>query len=370
MKIALVHELLTMRGGAERVLRVFADMFPDAPIYTLLYDEQKMQRWFPRERIRPSSLQQWAKRVPRIGRRYNHHWYLPWMPAAVEAWDFSAFDVVLSSSSSFVHGIITNGAPKHLCYVHSPSRYLWDRTHDVQQQSSTGILGPLKKRYLQHIFHPLRTWDSEAASRPDKYLAASREVQRRIKLYWHEESDVLYPPIDDIWLQETHTKERDHSFLIVSSLAAYKRIDIAIEACNLLHVPLKIVGEGPDRKRLQRAAGPTVEFCGYHQGTVLKDAYTAATAVIVPGDEDFGLVPLEAMACGTPVIAFKGGGTTETVIDGQTGTFFTEPTVQSLMDVLTHFDASSYTSEACRERAREFARDRFEQGIRTQIENL
>jgi hypothetical protein len=196
MKVALVHELLTMRGGAERVARIFAEMFPDAPIYTLLYNEKKLCDWFPKERIRTSALQPHFP-FSTFHFPFNHHLYLSQFPAAVESWDFSEFDVVLSSSSAFVHGIITNSAPKHLCYVQSPARYLWDRSQDVLQRAGSGLLGPLKHRYLSKKFHDLRTWDTEAADRPDTLIAASNEVQRRIELYWRRESDVIYPPIDD-----------------------------------------------------------------------------------------------------------------------------------------------------------------------------
>ena len=365
MKIALVHELLTMRGGAERVFRAIAEMYPDAPIYTLLYNEKKLGDWFPKERIRP------AKLSTRFG--YNHHLYLKKFPAAVEAWDFSEFDIVISSSSAFVHGIITNGAPKHLCYVHSPARYLWDRTHDVQKRAGRGILGPIKKRQLSRIFHKLRIWDSEAADRPDKLLAASKEVQRRIELYWRRESDVITPFVDDFWLdndfKEVEMETPDY-FLVVSTLAPYKRIDIAIEACNKLNVPLKIVGEGPDEKRLKKLSGKSVEFYGYREGEELGDIMKNAKALIIPGEEDFGIVPLEAMAQGTPVIAYRRGGALETVIEGNTGAFFDEPNADSLLEVAKNFDQNIYSSDACQSRSLEFSRKRFETQISTAVEDL
>ncbi len=371
MKVALVHELLTMRGGAEKVLRILADMFPEAPIYTLLYDERKLGQWFPKERVRANPLLLPATRYP-LPARFNHHRYLNKFPKAAEAWGFSEFDLVLSTSSAFVHGIITNSAPKHLCYVHSPARYLWDRTHDVVRDASTGILGPLKKYYLEKTFHTLRIWDSEAADRPDKLLAASKAVQRRIELYWRRKSDVVYPPIDDAWfLPATRNSPpaREHSnyFLIVSSLVRYKRIELAIEACNKTGKHLKIIGEGPDRKRLEKLAGPTVEFYGWRQSDELKDLMHDAQAVVFPGDEDFGLVPLESMACGTPVIAFRSGGALETMIEGKTGEFFTEATADSLAKVLQNFDRKKYTKEELIAQAKKFSRERFEKEIRNAI---
>ncbi len=361
MKIALVHELLTMRGGAERVLRILADMFPDAPIYTLLYDEKKLGDWFPRSRVRTSTIN------PVFG--FNHHFYLKKFPRAVEAWDFSEFDLVLSTSSAFVHGIITNSAPKHLCYVHSPARYLWDRTHDVVREASKGMFGGFKKWYLQRTFHPLRIWDAEAADRPDMLLAASKTVQRRIELYWRKKSTVVYPPIDDTWFVPRTPVKMQHPdyFLIVSSLVRYKRIDLAIEACNRLGVRLKIVGEGPDRTRLEALAGPTVEFYGWRQGDEVADLLAQAKATIFAGDEDFGLVPVESMAVGTPVIAYRSGGALETIIEGVTGEFFDEATPESLQKVLENFDQKKYPKDALITQAKKFSRAEFEKNIRQEI---
>lgn len=359
MKIALVHELLTMRGGAERVLRVFANMFPDAPIYTLLYNEAKLGKWFPKERVR----------VAMSG--CNHHLYLKKFPAAVEKWDFSEFDLVVSSSSAFTHGIITNGNPKHLCYVHSPARYLWDRTHDVLERSGKGLLGPLKRAYLERTFHRLRTWDAEVAPRPDKLIAASKEVQRRIELYWERKSDVIHPPIDDSWFDLTNPNPYPNPyFLIVSTLADYKRIDLAIEACNRLKLPLKIVGEGPAAGRLRNIAGPTIEFLGYVDHDALLNLYANARALIISGEEDFGLTALESMACGTPVIAYGKGGPLETITEGETGTFFHEKTSESLGQILLHFDHKKYSREKCKANAEKFRESQFVQKMNTEIKLL
>lgn len=373
MKIALVHELLTMRGGAERVLRVLADMFPDAPIYTLLYNEKKLGDWFPKERMRVSHLQTTNYQLPTS--LLNHHLYLRKFPSAVEAWDFSDFDLVISSSSAFAHGIITNGKPKHLSYVHSPARYLWDRTHDVLERASKGPLGLLKRRHLEKTFHPLRTWDAEVAPRADILLTPSKEVQRRIELYWRRESEVLHPPIDDFWLTELASSGQrvvgsEKKYLIVSTLVPYKRIDLVIEACNLLKRSLTIVGEGPGRKALQRKAGPTVKFLGYKDQAELRHLYSEATATLFPGEEDFGLVPLESMACGTPVIGFRKGGALETIIEGKTGEFFDEPTAESLAKAMQRLEQKTYDNQQLRAQAEKFSRKEFEQGLQKHIEAL
>ncbi|MDD4318838.1 MAG: glycosyltransferase [Candidatus Peribacteraceae bacterium] len=375
MRIALVHELLTMKGGAEKVLRVLAEMFPDAPVYTLLYDEKKMGDWFPKERVRTSRVQKLADRWPLKAGRYNHHLYLPFFPRAAEAWDFSGFDLVISSSSAFAHGIITNGKPKHLCYVHAPARYLWDRTHDVLEQAGKGPFGRLRRGYLSRIFHRLRTWDAEAADRPDKLLAASATVQRRISLYWSRPSEVLFPPIDDVWLTQLPSPERKGAddggeyYLVVSTLVPYKRIALAIEAANLRKTPLKIAGSGPDLERLQSLAGPTVEFLGFVPDADLPALYAGARATLFPGNEDFGLVPLESLACGTPVIAYRAGGATETLTE-ETAAFFDDPTPHALADAIGRFERTKRSPDACRKRAAAFSRKRFEEGIRAAIDSL
>ncbi|MBU2259252.1 glycosyltransferase [Patescibacteria group bacterium] len=371
MKVALVHELLTMRGGAERVLRIIADMFPDAPIYTLLYDEKKLGEWFPKNRVRTSSIQQ-SFPLPLFPFPFNHHLYLPFFPRAVESWDFYDFDLVLSTSSAFAHGIITNGKPKHLSYIHSPARYLWDRTHDVLDRAGKGIFGPIKRRYLERTFHKLRIWDSEAAARPDKLLAASKEVQRRIELYWRRESEVVYPPIDDSWLTiktQTAKPKTQSYFLIASTLVPYKQINLAINACNKGGKTLKIVGEGPDKKRLESLAGPTVEFLGYVPHEELIDLYANAKAVIFPGLEDFGLVPIESMACGTPVVAYNKGGALETVTE-ETGVFFGEQTPDALLEALEKVKQKIFDAHTLNAQAKKFSRKRFEEEIHKAIENL
>ncbi len=370
MKVALVHELLTMKGGAERVLRVFARMFPDAPIYTLLYDEKKLGEWFPKERVRTSELQPHSQ-FSILNFQLNHHLYLNRFPRAIEAFDFSGFDLVLSSSSAFAHGVITNGHPKHLCYVHSPARYLWDRTQDVLERAGHGPLGPIKRRYLEKTFHTLRIWDAEVAPRPDRLIAASKEVQRRIELYWDCTSDVIYPPIDDNWFHVPNPNPNPNPyFLIVSTLANYKRIDLAIAACNQLKLPLTIAGEGPAMDSLKRMAGPTITFLGYQSHDALKDLYTHAIATIIPGEEDFGLVSLESQACGTPVIAYGKGGALETIKNEETGMFFDENTPESLMQILRLFDQKKYSREKCLENASTYRESDFVHKMNTEIERM
>ncbi len=334
-------------------------MFPDAPVYTLFYDEKKLGDLFPKERVHTSTLQPFSKISS------NHHLYLPWFRRAVEAWDFGRYDLVLSSSSAFAHGCITRNKTKHLSYIHSPARYLWDRTHDVMERSST-----LKKIYGNHLFPRLRQWDCDAASRAHAFLAASHEVQRRIQLYWRKPSTVVHPPVADSWfIADGKHHVRSH-FLIVSTLTPYKRIDLAIEACNRLKMPLKIAGTGPQMRALQKMAGPTVEFLGHLTVEQLQPYYRTAYATLVPGEEDFGLVPVESMASGTPVLAFAKGGPLETVIEDKTGTFFAEQSIETLMNALKQFDHKKYTGEDCRTRAEYFRQSEFVQKIESSIATL
>lgn len=372
MKVAIVHELLTVKGGAEKVAKIFADMFPSAQVYTLLYDHRALGDWFPNERVRAARYG--FPQNALFGRaKFNHHLYLNAFADAVESWDFSDYDLVISSSSAFAHGIITNGKPKHLCYVHSPARYLWDRTHDVATRAGEGLLGPLKKRLFERTAHTLRMWDCEAAYRPDTLIAASHEVKRRIELYWRRESAVVHPPIADEWYAPCSAKgAREHPeyFLIVSTLARYKRIDIAIQACNTAKTRLIIVGEGPDRERLEKLAGPTIAFYGHRSGDELKDLYADAKAVIFPGLEDFGMVPVESMASGTPVIAFRGGGALESVTEGITGEFFDEPTEESLLGVVQKFEQKKYSKETLRAAAAPYKTVSFIAAMHSHIDEL
>jgi glycosyltransferase involved in cell wall biosynthesis len=369
MRVAIVHELLTIKGGAEKVAKIFADMFPEAPIYTLLYNKEAMSDWFPANRVRTSMLQNKFKWLP-ANVRFNHHLYLKHFPAAVEAWDFSEFDLVISSSSAFAHGIITNSAPKHISYVHSPARYLWDRAHDVLSQQTQPLLGPLRQWHLARMAHQLRQWDTIAAPRADLLLAASQGVQRRIELYWRQPSQVLTPPIDDFWFTSNPHARRSPQhpprFLIVSTLARYKRIDIAIAACKAGNFDLAIVGTGPDEARLKKLAGPTVHFLGRKNGEDLRALYTSATATIFPGDEDFGLVPLESLACGTPVVAFASGGALET-LNVNTAEFFQAPTSESLLAALQALLKRSFTTATLTAQAGLYRREHFCQALQNSI---
>ena len=320
MKIALVHEMLTKMGGAERVVKTFSDLFPEAPIYTLLHDAKASQEWFGDKKIHSSYLQ-------------NLDWLpkqllLPKMAGAIEQFDFSDYDVVLSSSSAFVHGIKTPKNVKHICYCHSPMRYAWDYTHEY-----TKNWNPIKRFLAAHILHSVRQWDYRVADRPDILIANSNHVRQRVQKYWRRDAQVVHPPVNVKRFKPT--KSHDDYFFIVSALTPFKKIDLAIQAFNKVKRRLVIIGDGAQRKYLEFIAGPTIQFLGRQSDEVVKEYMENCRAFIFPGEEDFGITPVEAMAAGKPVLAYSKGGVTESVQAGVSGEFFEELTSESLENGLT-----------------------------------
>lgn len=359
MKVAIVHELLTMRGGAERVARAFAAMYPEADVFTLLYDERALGDWFPRRRVRTSRLQPFASAT----KLFNHHLYLPFFRDAVEAWDFTGYDVILSSSSAFVHGLRVPPETAHVCYVHTPARYLWDQTLDVQERMPAPI-----RAIASRLFSHLRTWDATVADRPTTLVAASRIVRRRMELYWNRTSDVVAPFADDAWFAAAPKSHPTPNgpFLAVANLRAYKKIERAIDACRAAGIPLTIVGDGPVRRTLEtRAKGHDVRFLGRLEGAALRDAYRSARALLVPGVEDFGINAVEALACGTPVITVRGGGTVEAIDDAVGATC--DATDDAFARAVAETDLA-IDPAVCRTRAERFTRHEFEHKMYSIIE--
>jgi len=343
MKIALVHDYLNQYGGAERVLQLLCKLFPDAPLYTTLYDEEATGGVFKDVEIRTSFLQKFP-----LAKRY-HHAFSFLMPIAFEQFDFSNYDLVLSVSSSFGKGIITKPGTNHVCYCLTPPRYLWD---DAHKYLSEFRYPSLIKKLVPPVLSYLRIWDKEAALRVDRFIAISRFVQERIKKYYNRDSLVIYPPVDvsKFYIAD----DTEDYFLMVGRLVSYKKFDIAIRVFNELGWPLKIVGDGIEINHLKRIAKDNIEFCGLVDDVTLANLYAKAQALVFPQEEDFGIVPLEAMASGRPVIAYRGGGAVETVIEGKTGVFFNEQSEASLRKALETFDPQSFNSADCRSRAQEF----------------
>ncbi|TLS52010.1 glycosyltransferase family 4 protein [Paenibacillus antri] len=352
MKVAIVHDYLTQYGGAERVLECFMDLFPDAPVYTLICDKTKIPARLQNADVRTSFLQ----KIP--GARHHYKKMLSLLPLAIENLDLGNYDLILSTSSAFAKGIITNPNQLHICYCHTPMRYVWDLYHDYLKEIGTN---PIYRYVLPFVLHRLRLWDQLSSTRVDHYIANSNNVANRIQKYYRRASEVIHPPVN--FSQFTISDKQEDYYLIVSRLLPYKRVDIVIESMNLSRQPLIIIGDGYDRQRLEKLAGPTVTFLGARSDEEIADYYSRCKAFIMPGNEDFGITPLEAQASGRPVIAFGKGGALETVKEGVTGTFFSEQTASSLSQAVEKLDTMSFDPVEIRRHAESFADYRFKQKI-------
>lgn len=357
MKIALVHDYLVQYGGAERVLECFTEIWPYAPIYTLIYDEEKTHGIFKGKRIYTSFLQNFPYS------RKNHRIFPPLMPPAIEQFDLSQYDIVLSDSSSYAKGAITPPETLHICYCHTPMRYAWD---DCQKYIDEFGFPGFVKKFIPFLMNYIRVWDRMSADRVDEYIANSRFIAGRIKKYYKKNSTVINPPVD---VNRFHLDEKkENYFLMVGRLMTYKRFDIVIKAFNELEWPLKIIGRGPDEKRLRKIAGPNIEFTGRLSDEELAKTYARAKAFVFPQEEDFGIVAIEAMASGKPIIAFCGGDIVEHVNEGQEGLFFSEQTPEALTEVLTKFNPENFDPHKIREKALPFERELFKEKIRDYVE--
>jgi len=352
VRMALVHDWLNQHGGAENVLEVLVEMFPQAPIYTSMYWPQAMPPFYRQWDIRTSWLDRW----PLI--KAHHQPFLPLYPLAFHSFDLSDYDLVLSNKSGFCHGVRTSLAATHICYCLTPTRYLWDFEGYIAREG----LGLLARLLVSPLVGPLRSWDLAAARRVTAFVAISREVQARISTFYHRDSTIIYPPVDTSRFQLA--LDHDDYFLIVSRLIPYKRIDLAVEACTKLGLPLVVIGEGRDRARLEALAGPTVRFLGWASDAERARYMSRCRAFLFPGREDFGIAPLEAQATGRPVIAYAAGGALDTVIEGETGALFYQPTVEALVEVLLHFDEGDYDPMVIRRNAERFDTTVFKRKLR------
>jgi len=358
MRIALVHDYLVQYGGAERVLECFTEIFPYAPIYTMVYDEKLMHGIFSDKRMHTSFLQHFPFA------RTRHRLFPPLMPAAIEQFDFSPYAVVLSDSSSYAKGIITGPDTLHICYMHTPMRYAWD---DCQKYTQDFYFPDFIKRMVPFAMNYIRLWDRVSADRPDLLIANANFIAKRITKYYKRESVVINPPIavNDFSVKATH----EDYFLIVSRLMRYKRHDIVIEAFNKLNLPLKIIGRGPEFNRLKKMAGPTIEFLGRVPDEELPEYYAKCKAFIFPQEEDFGIVAIEAMASGRPLIAFRGGDIVEHMEEGKTGIFFDKQSADSIIKAIGKFKTMSFDPEYIRSKSLKFDREIFKQKIKAFVEN-
>jgi glycosyltransferase involved in cell wall biosynthesis len=306
-------------------------MFPEATIYTSMYWRRAMPPSYGQWTIHTS----WLDQLPLI--KAHHQLFLPLYPLAFQGFDMSGYDLVLSNKSGFCHGVHAPAAAKHICYCLTPTRYLWDFQGYIAQEG----WGPLARWLVPPLLGPLRRWDLAAAQRVTTFVAISREVQTRISALYHRDSTVIYPPVDTARFEPVD--DHDDCFLIVSRLVPYKRIDLAVEACTTLGLPLVVIGEGRDRARLEGLAGPTVRFLGWVSDADRARYMSRCRAFLFPGREDFGIAPVQAQAAGRPVIAYAAGGALDTVIEGETGVFFREPTTEALVEALVHFDERAHS---------------------------
>ena len=351
-RVALVHDWLVSEGGGEHFLRHLHEMYPDAPIYTLVYDEEKAPAWVKDCDVRTTYMQKWP------GAKSHHKLLLSFMPKAWESLDLTEYDLVISACSSCCKGVLTRSNAVHVCYCHSPIRYVWDLYFDYYENA-----GRVKRFFMPRMIHRVRQWDFQAAQRVDYFLANSDYVGKRIRKFYRREAVTLYSGIEIP--QEEVLDKRDDYYLVVSRFVSYKRVDLAIEACNLLGRRLVVVGSGGEEEaRLREMAGPTVEFVGRASDKELENYYAHARAFLFPGIEDFGLTPVEAMAGGCPVLAYGEGGATETVVDGQTGLFFYEQTAEALAACIEDFEGQTFCAAACRARAEQFSEARFKHEMR------
>lgn len=353
-KVALVHDWLTGRRGGEKVLEVFAEIYPDAPIYTLFHFPGSQIPDIENKRIVTSFVQ----RLPLLKKRYR--FYLPVFPLAVELFDLEEYDFIISSSHCAAKGAIPRPDALHVSYIHSPMRYAWNQ---YPSYFSPERLGFFSRRIIPPIIHRLRIWDESSAHRVDHFVANAKAVAERIHRYYRRTADVVHPPVDTEFFKPAEAEE-DY-FLIVSALVPYKKIDMAIETFNRTGQHLKIVGQGPEFRKLKKSAKSNVEFLGAVSDEDLLHAYQKSRALIMPGEEDFGINSLESQACGVPVIALARGGAKETVFHGETGYLYEESSSEGLNAALDKFKDMNFNRATIRANAVKFSRDSFKTKIST-----
>lgn len=366
-RVALVHDYLVQDGGAERVVAVLQEMFPEAPTFTLFYDPERAHPHFRGQNIRTSFLQKW----PFTKRR--EHWTLPFMPMAIEHLDLTGFDLIISSSSSFAKGIIAPPNAHHLCYLHTPTRFLWqDRLGYVDDLPQPRIV----KNLLPPILHRLRMWDRLAAERPDTLVTNSATSRRRIGRYYSRDAQVIHPPVDVMAIpfgpdDARRTPHGASSYWLTGGrLVGYKRFDLTVKAFAKLDLPLKIFGVGPELKRLRSIAGTRTEFLGRVTDDQKRALYRDAIGFIHPQVEDFGITAVEAMAAGKPVIAYGEGGASETVVNNVTGKIIPAQTWEDIGDAVIRFEPERYDPVAIRAHAETFSKERFKEKFERVIREL
>jgi glycosyltransferase involved in cell wall biosynthesis len=356
MNIALVHDWLNQLGGAEDVLQTLVGMYPQAPVYTSIYWRDKMPAAYRDWNINTT----WMDRLPGI---YTHHQpYLPLYPLAFGKLKLEGYDMLISNKSGFCHGIRTDDNTTHVCYCLTPTRYVWRYGEYAAREALPSLL----RAAISPVIKWLRRWDYQAAQRVDHFIAISSEIQRRIRQYYQRDSTIIYPPVETS--RFAPASQHEDYFLLVSRLVPYRRVDLAVEAFNQLGLPLIVAGDGRDRETLQALAQPNITFLGYVPDSDLPDLMARCRAYVLPGEEDFGIAPLQAQAAGRPVIAYAAGGALDSVIPGQTGLHFDSPTAASLAEAVRQFDGLSFDPAVIRRHAQRFDRRVFERELMAFVE--
>ena len=361
MRVALIHDWLTGMRGGEKVLEALCELFPAADLFTLFHVPGSVSPAIERRRITTSFVQH----LPLARRFYRR--YLPLFPWAIERFRLDDYELVVSSSHCVAKSVITPSHVPHICYCHSPMRYAWDQ---FDAYFGPARVGAVASRWVYRpMLAGLARWDARTADRPSRFVSNSQHVAGRIARYYNRSSTIVYPPVDTVFYHPASASRASH-FLVVSALVPYKRIDLAIDACRRVGAPLRIVGDGPDRRRLEATAGADVTFLGRLTNAQIRSEYQSAQAVLLPGEEDFGIVPVEAQACGTPVVALAAGGALETVVDGETGVLFSEGTSDAMAAALQRVAALRIDRAQMRDHAERFSRERHVAGMRAVIDEV
>jgi glycosyltransferase involved in cell wall biosynthesis len=379
-KIALIHDWLTGMRGGEKVLEAVCERYPQAELFTLVHIKGSVSPAI--ERLRPHTS--FIQRLPMVRRAYRA--YLPLFPTAIEQFDLDRFDLIVSMSHCCAKSIVRPGRARHLCYCLTPMRYAWDQ---FDAYFGPERMGRTPSALMRRVMSRMARWDRDTAGRADRYVAISHYVAGRIRRYYNRDATVVYPPVDTTYFTPPAAAPTASSSaasfspfsspnasgryaLVVSALVPYKQVDLAVEACRLAGLPLVVAGDGPERARLERLASPTpgsVTFLGRQSDEAIRDLYRGAAVTLLPGEEDFGIVPVEAQACGTPVVALGRGGAVETVVRGTTGFLVDEPTAPAFADAITRVTQTSFDPVAIRTHAERFSRERFVAEIAAQIED-
>jgi glycosyltransferase involved in cell wall biosynthesis len=371
-RIALVHDWLTGMRGGEKVLEAVCERYPEAELFTLVHIKGSVSPAI--ERLRPHTS--FIQRLPMVRRLYRA--YLPLFPTAIEQFDLDRFDLVVSMSHCCAKSVVKTGRARHLCYCLTPMRYAWDQ---FDAYFGPGRIGRAPSALMRRVMSRMARWDRDTAGRADCYVAISHYVAGRIRRYYNRDAIVVYPPVDTTFFtprpvaspifSSPHPTSGRYA-LVVSALVPYKLVDLAIEACRLARMPLTIAGDGPERARLQRLAGAvpgSVTFLGRQSDEAIRELYRGAAVTLLPGEEDFGIVPVESQACGTPVVALGRGGAVETVVPGTTGVLVDEPTASAFADAISQATQTAFDAAAIRRHAERFSRERFVAEISALIEN-